>query len=115
MKEKKLVETLYAMAGGGSGGEGGSAFLSFLPLILIVLVMYLLILRPQARKQKERQKMLDAVKKGDDIVTVGGIHGKVVGIKNDDKVLVIKVGDNVKLDVDRSAIASINRPAAASK
>lgn len=115
MKEKKLVETLYAMAGGGSGGEGGSAFLSFLPLILIVLVMYLLILRPQARKQKERQKMLDLVKKGDDIVTAGGIHGKVVGIKSDDKVLVIKVDDNVKLDVDRSAVASINRSAAASK
>jgi preprotein translocase subunit YajC len=104
-----VVETLYAMAGGGGGAEGGNAFLSFLPLILIVVVMYLLILRPQARKQKERQKMLDTVKKGDDVVTVGGVHGKVVGVKNDDKVLVVKVDDNVKLDVDRSAISSITR------
>jgi len=104
-----VVETLYAMAGGGGGAEGGNAFLSFLPLILIVVVMYLLILRPQARKQKERQKMLDTVKKGDEVVTVGGVHGKVVGLKNDDKVLVVKVDDNVKLDIDRSAISSITR------
>jgi preprotein translocase subunit YajC len=98
---------LYAMAGGQSGGEGGNAFLSFLPLILIILIMYMLILRPQARKQKERQKMLESVKKGDQIITSGGIHGKVVGMKNDDKVLVIKVDDNVKLDVEKTAIASI--------
>ena len=104
-----MVETLYAMAGGGGGAEGGNAFLSFLPLILIVVVMYLLILRPQARKQKDRQKMLDTVKKGDEVVTVGGVHGKVVGLKNDDKVLVVKVDDNVKLDIDRSAISSITR------
>ena len=104
-----MVETLYAMAGGGGGAEGGNAFLSFLPLILIVVVMYMLILRPQARKQKERQKMLDAVKKGDEVVTVGGVHGKVVGLKNEDKVLVVKVDDNVKLDIDRSAISSIIR------
>ena len=95
-----MVETLYAMGGGGGGAEGGSAFLSFLPLILIVVVMYLLILRPQAKKQKDRKKMLDTVKKGDEVVTVGGVHGKVVGLKNDDKVLVVNVDDNVKLDID---------------
>ena len=71
--------------------------------------MYLLILRPQAKKQRERQKMLDSVKKGDDIVTIGGMHGKVVGTKNEDKILVVKVDDNVKVDIDRSAISSILR------
>jgi preprotein translocase subunit YajC len=106
-----VVETLYAMAGGQSGAEGGNAFLSFLPLILIILIMYLLILRPQAKKQKERQKMLDAVKKGDQVVTAGGIHGKVVATKDDDKVLIIKVDENVKLEVERTAITSIKRPA----
>ena len=104
-----MVETLYAMAGG--GGEGGNPILSFLPLIVIIGIMYLLILRPQAKKQKERQKMLDAVKKGDDVVTAGGIHGKVVATKDDDKVLIVKVDDNVKLNVDRTAIASIKRQA----
>lgn len=106
-----MVETLYAMAGGQSGAEGGNAFLSFLPLVLIILIMYLLILRPQAKKQKERQKMLDAVKKGDQVVTAGGLHGKVVATKDDDKVLIIKVDENVKLEVERTAITSIKRPA----
>ena len=105
-----MIETLYAMAGGQQSGDGGNAFLSFLPLILIVLVMYMFILRPQARKQKERQKMLDTVKKGDEIVTVGGVHGKVVGTKNEEKILIVKVDDNVKLEVDRTAVSSINRP-----
>lgn len=106
-----MVETLYAMGTTGSGGQGGNAFVSMLPIILIIAIMYLLILRPQAKKQKERQRMLDAVKKGDDIVTAGGIHGKVVGVKNDDKELIIKVDDNVKLTIDRSAVANIKRSA----
>ncbi len=73
--------------------------------------MYFLILRPQAKKQKERQKMLDAVQKGDEIVTAGGIHGKVVGLKNNDQVLLVKVDDNVKLEIDRTAVSSIKRSA----
>lgn len=73
--------------------------------------MYLLILRPQAKKQKERQKMLDSVKKGDDVVTAGGIHGKVVAVKDDNKVLIVKISDNVKIDVDRTAISNIKRSA----
>lgn len=103
-----MVQTLYAAAGGSQGG-GGNAFMSFLPLLLIIAIMYLLILRPQAKKQKERQKMLDAVKKGDEVVTAGGIHGKVVGVKNENKVLVVKVDDNVKLDVDRTAVSGITK------
>jgi preprotein translocase subunit YajC len=105
-----VVETLYAMAGG-QGGNGGNTFLSFLPLVLIILIMYLLILRPQAKKQKERQRMLDSVKKGDQVVTAGGIHGKVVATKDDEKVLIVKVDENVKLEIERTAITSIKRPA----
>ena len=105
-----MVETLYAM--GAPGGEGGgNPILSFLPFILIIVVMYLLILRPQAKKQKERQKMLDAVKKGDDVITAGGIHGKIVGTKNDDKVLILKIDDNVKISVDRTAISGVEKSA----
>jgi preprotein translocase subunit YajC len=105
-----VIETLYAAAGGAEGG-GGSAFMSFLPLILIIVIMYLLILRPQAKKQKDRQRMLDSVKKGDEIITVGGIHGKVMGLKNEDKVLLLKVDDNVKLEVDRTAVSAVTKSA----
>ncbi len=105
-----MIETLYAAAGG-QGGSAGNPIVGMLPLILILAIMYFLILRPQAKKQKERQKMLDALKKGDDVITAGGLHGKIVGFKNDDKVVVLKIGDNVKVDVERSAIASVKRQA----
>jgi preprotein translocase subunit YajC len=69
--------------------------------------LYLLILRPQSKKQKERQKMLDAIEKGDKVVTIGGVHGKIMGFKDDNKTVIVKVDDNVKLDVDRTAISNV--------
>lgn len=101
-----MIDNLFAMTGGGGQG-GGDAFLSFLPLLLIIVILYLLILRPQAKKQKERQKMLEALRKGDEVVTIGGIHGKIVGFKDSEKTVIVKVDDNVKLEVDRSAVSAI--------
>lgn len=72
---------------------------------LIIGIFYFLILRPQQKRQKERQKLLDAVKKGDKIITSAGLHGTVSGV--DDKTLLIQVADNVKMKFDRSAVASI--------
>lgn len=74
---------------------------------LIIFIFYFLILRPQQKRQKERQKLLDSVKKGDKIVTAGGLHGTVAGI--DEKTVLIQVADNVKMKFDRSAVASIIR------
>jgi len=79
----------------------------FIYIILIVLIFYFFIIRPQTKKQKERSKMLESLEKGADIVTVGGIHGKIVGVKNDGKTFLVKVDDNVKLDIDRTAVAHI--------
>ena len=101
------MDILFSIAQGAPQGGEGSFFSMILPFVLILAVFYFLILRPQSKKQKERQKMLDAVEKGNDVVTIGGIHGKVMGFKNDNKTLILKVDDNVKLNVDRSAIASI--------
>ncbi|NOX36959.1 MAG: preprotein translocase subunit YajC [Calditrichaeota bacterium] len=95
------------MAGGGGAQGSANPFLSFLPLLLILLIMYFLIMRPQAKKQKERERMLASLKKGDKVVTIGGIHGKIMGFKNNDQVLVLKIDDNVKIEVDRTAIASV--------
>ncbi|RMF60700.1 MAG: preprotein translocase subunit YajC [Calditrichaeota bacterium] len=92
----------------GAPSGGGNFFVSFLPFLLIIAVFYFLIIRPQTKKQKEHQKLLQSLQKGDKVVTVGGIHGKIVGFKNDDKVLILKVDDNVKLEVERSAISSVN-------
>ena len=81
--------------------------MAFLPLILIFVIMYLLIIRPQQKKQKEHQRMLDSVKKGDKIVTSGGIYGQIVGIKERDQTLIVKVADNVKVELSRGSVSRI--------
>jgi len=78
--------------------------MSFLPFILIMVVIYFLMMRPQMKKQKEKQKMLEALKKGDNVVTRGGIHGKVVGFAEEGKIVIVKVDDNVKLNFDKAAV-----------
>lgn len=104
-----MVNDAYALFGGGqsSGGGGGLSLAGFLPLILIFLIMYVLIIRPQQKKQKEQQRMLDSLKKGDKVVTSGGIHGQIVGIKEREQTLILKVDDNVKIELSRAAVARI--------
>jgi preprotein translocase subunit YajC len=89
-------------------GGGGNPLLQFLPFILIFVIIYFLMMRPQIKKQKEKQKMLEAIKKGDNVVTMGGIHGKVMGFKDEDKTVIVKVDENVKLNIDKSAINVVN-------
>ena len=64
-----------------------------------------MIIRPQQKRQKERQQMIDQLKKGDKVVTAGGIHGTIVGIE--DKIALVQIADNVKIKVDRSTIGTI--------
>ena len=92
------------------GEDGGGSLLGFLPFILIILVMYFLMIRPQVKRQKERQRMIDAVQKGDNVVTSGGIHGKIMGFTDDDKTVILRVDEKVKLNVDRSAIQMVKGP-----
>ena len=89
------------------GGEGGGGFSLLLPFILIFVIMYFLMIRPQAKKQKQRQKMIEAIQKGDNIITTGGIHGKIVSFSDDGKTIIVKVDDNVKLNIDRSAVGVV--------
>lgn len=77
---------------------------TIVPFLLIILIFYFFMIRPQNKKQKETQKMLDALKKGDKVVTIGGIHGVVSSVK--DKTVIVKVDDNCKVEFTRSAIAS---------
>lgn len=77
----------------------------FLPLVLIFIVFYFFMIRPQARRDKERRAMVEAVKKGDRIVTVGGVHGTVVQV--DEASLLVQVDQNVKLRFEKNAVASV--------
>ncbi|MDR0785136.1 MAG: preprotein translocase subunit YajC [Treponema sp.] len=88
---------------------GGNPLVSFVPFILIIAIFYFLIIRPQNKKQKETQKMLDSLKKGDKIVTIGGVHGTIQNVK--DKSVIVKIDDNVKVEFSRSAISSVETPA----
>jgi len=91
-------------------GEGGGGLTSTLIMFaLIFLIFYFMIIRPQQKRQKERQKMLDAVKKGDKVVTSGGIHGTVVGVE--EKTLLVQIADNVKVKVERGSVSAVTREA----
>ena len=89
------------------GGGGGSIYGTLLPILLVFLIFYFMILRPQQKKQKEREKLLSAVQKGDKVVTVGGMHGTVVGLE--EKTVLVQISDDVKVKFERMAISSINR------
>lgn len=104
-----MFNFLLLMAPQGADG-GGGGFLGLLPFFAIILIMYFLMIRPQMKKTKERQKMIDTLQKGDNIVTSGGIHGKVMGFTDNDKTVILRVDEKVKINVDRSAIGTIKNP-----
>ncbi|MBC8276946.1 MAG: preprotein translocase subunit YajC [FCB group bacterium] len=81
--------------------------MGFLPWIMIILVFYFLLIRPQAKRQKQQQAMLAAVKKGDKIITSGGIHGTIVGVKENTNVLILKIADNMKIEIERSSVGKV--------
>lgn len=92
----------------GAGGAG-AIIGSLAPIIMLAVVFYFMIIRPQRKRDKENKEMLAAVKVGDNITTIGGICGKVTGMRDD--VLTIEVGaDKVKLVFERWAIRSVDKP-----
>jgi preprotein translocase subunit YajC len=100
---------------GGGGAEGGSqSFITTLiPFALIIGIFYFLIIRPQNKKQKETQRMLSALKKGDRVVTIGGIHGVVQSVRESS--VIVKVDETVKIEFSRSAVSAVNPDTKAEK
>ena len=97
--------------GAGQGGAGGSTFSAILPFVLIFALFYFLIIRPQQRQSRERKKMLAEIKRGDGIVTTGGIYGRVINVDGDDLTVEIAKGINIKMV--RSGISEMTDPGAA--
>jgi preprotein translocase subunit YajC len=85
--------------------SGASGIIGFLPFILILVVLYFLMLRPQMKKQKEHAAMLKSVTRGDDIVTAGGIHGKVVGINEKDNSLQVMIAKGIVVNLEHGSVA----------
>ncbi len=88
--------------GGGGGGGGMMALLYF---GLLILIFYFFFIRPQQKKHKAQQKMLSELKKGDRVVTNSGMFGTIIGIDEKENMIVLKVGENTKIEFLRTAVA----------
>jgi preprotein translocase subunit YajC len=107
-----FVTPAFAQA---AGGAGGSAFTQFIPLILIFAIMYFLLIRPQQKKAKEHRAMVEGLRRGDNVLTQGGILGKVTHVREDGE-LEVEIAPGVKVRVLRVTIAQViskSEPAAA--
>lgn len=100
-----LITPAYAQAAGGADGAG--AIVQFLPLVLIFLIMYFLMIRPQQKKMKEHRTMVEALRRGDQVVTQGGIIGKVTRVKEGEGEIEVEIADGVKVRVVRSTITQV--------
>ena len=98
------MDLAYAM-GSQPGAGGGSQWMSFLPIILIFAVFYFLLIRPQQKRAKDHRALLTSLKVGDQVLTSGGIYGRVTGLRDD--VLTLEISDKVRVKVSRGHIAGV--------
>jgi|AVFP01.1.fsa_nt_gi preprotein translocase subunit YajC len=108
-----MFNVIIAMSPGGQ--QGGNDFSGFIMIGAILLIMYFLMIRPQQKKQKEHRNMLDSLKKGDKVVTQGGLIVTIDGFKNDNKIVIVKLDQNVKVEVQIESIAGVHNPKTESK
>lgn len=94
-----MFDFLYAS----NGQQTVNPLASFLPLILIILIFYFLLVIPQQRRQKKHQEMINSLKRGDKVVTTGGIHGAISDIK--ETTFILKIDENTKIEIEKSSIA----------
>ncbi|MFT6426557.1 MAG: preprotein translocase subunit YajC [Celeribacter sp.] len=101
--ENMFVTPAYAQA---AGGAGASQIMQFVPLIAIFAIMYFLMIRPQQKKAKEHKAMIEAVRRGDQVVTAGGLLGKVTKVKEDGE-LEVEISEGVKVRVLKGTLANV--------
>lgn len=87
--------------------QDASPIITMMPLFLIVLIFYFLMIRPQAKRQKAQRNMLDNLQKGDDVFAAGGIKGKISGIKEKDNIIILKIDNDVKIEVLKSSVSTV--------
>ena len=93
--------------GGAPQGGGMGAFAGFIPLIVIFAIFYFLLIRPQQKQLKAQRGMLDSLKVGDNVVTSGGLHGKIVGLT--ETILTLEIAKDVKIKVEKSSISAVRK------
>jgi preprotein translocase subunit YajC len=100
-----LITTTQLLLGSSSGATGAEGLVSFMPLIIIFVIFYFLLIRPQQKKQQDHKRMIDNLKRGNKIITTGGIYGTIEGIT--DTSFQLKIANQVKVTVSRSAVAGL--------
>lgn len=99
-----MMDLAYAMGStGAGGGQGSSSIMTFLPLILLFAVFYFLLIRPQQKRAKQHKTFMEGLKKGDTVVTSGGLYGKITGITDD--AITLEIAEKVRVRVTKSSIA----------
>jgi preprotein translocase subunit YajC len=101
-----MWDVAYAAQGGGVGGPG--AFMSLAPLVLIFVVFYFLLIRPQQKKAREHRDMLAQLKRNDEVMTTGGLFGKIISLNENE--LTLEVAPNVRIRVSRGHVQQLFRP-----
>src|ERR1700749_622312 len=104
-----MISTILFLAQqqAGQAQSGGLWYMQLLPFAFIFIIFYFLLIRPQQKRQKEHQNLLSNLKTGDKVVTSSGIHGLIANVK--DTTFLVKIADNVKIEVDKNAIASVSK------
>ncbi len=102
-----FISTAYAMGapGGAAGQGGGGAASSLIMMVVIFAIFYFILIRPQQKKMKDHKKMVDDLKKGDEIITAGGIYGIVEGVAPD--TLTVKIAEGTKVRITRGSVAQV--------
>lgn len=101
-----MINTAYAMGqGGAAGGQGAGGFTSLIPIVLMFVIFYFLLIRPQQKKAKEHREMISQVRKGDRIVTSGGLHGRITAVS--DSTLTVEIADRVRVKIDRGNVSKV--------
>lgn len=101
-----MISTAYAMGQGGVGtGQGAGGFASLIPIILMFVIFYFLLIRPQQKKSKEHREMIGHLKKGDRIVTSGGLHGRITA--TGEQTMTVEIADKVRVKISRANVAQV--------
>ena len=87
--------------------DAPSPLVQALPLVFLFVIFYFLLIRPQQKKQKEQSDMLAKLDKNDEVVTAGGVHATVISVG--DKTVILRIADNVKIEIDKASIASVSK------
>ena len=96
-------------SGAGAAPQGSGGFSAFVPLILMFVIFYFLLIRPQQKKAKEHREMINSIKKGDRIITSGGIHGLVTAVS--DTIMTVEIADKVRIKLARGNVSALVKPA----